>query len=186
MAKLYTGTGDRGETGLADGSRVPKDDLRVCACGAVDELNALIGMCRASCSSDTMQAKLQQVQNDLFVMGGVLASPTEGDTPATSGITAEHIRRLEEWIDQADRAVPPLRSFVLPAGCESACRLHHARTVCRRAERRIVGLIRSHAASERALVYLNRLSDLLFAWARQTNHDASVAETTWPDSKAES
>jgi len=113
-----------------------------------------------------------------------LASPAQRNPPGTSGIDAAPIRRLEEWIDQVDRVVPPWRSFVLPAGCESAGRLHHARTVCRRAERQVAGLVRAHTANEPALVFLNRLSDLLFAWARQANHDAGVAETTWPDSKS--
>ena len=178
MPKLYTKTGDKGRTDLPGGSRVPKDHPRVRACGAVDELNACIGLCRAVCSDDELASKTGQVQSELFVLGGDLAAP-EPAPHSPPRIEHEHVRRLETWIDQASAAAPPLAAFVLPAGCELACRLHLARTVCRRAEREVVSLTQADTVNEFALVYLNRLSDLLFACARLANHQAGATETTW-------
>ncbi|UCG32793.1 MAG: cob(I)yrinic acid a,c-diamide adenosyltransferase [Phycisphaerales bacterium] len=183
MAKLYTRTGDRGTTGLADGSRVPKDHPRVRAYGAVDELNALLGLCRAASGGDELRSKLGQIQEELFVLGGDLAAPHAAKKNDIPRVTAAQTQRLEEWIDDATEDVPPLRSFVLPGGCELACRFHHARTVCRAAERQAVTLANAETINDQAVVYLNRLGDLLFAWARQANHEAGHPETTWPAPK---
>ena len=179
MAKLYTRTGDRGTTGLADGSRVPKDHPRVRAYGAVDELNALLGLCHAACRNDELRSRLERIQDELFVLGGDLAAPHPGKKPDVPRVKAAQIQRLESWIDEAAEAVPALRSFILPGGCELACRFHHARTVCRAAERETVALAHAETINDQAVVYLNRLSDLLFAWARQANHETGHPETTW-------
>ena len=162
MSRIATGTGDKGDTGLFQGPRVPKDDARVEAYGAVDELNAVLGLVGShpDCRDG---AWLGRVQRELFVLGADLATPGSGGVR----ITAEHVRRLEGEIDALEDAQPPLRRFILPAGDELAARWHLARTVCRRAERRAVTAKRAAAdLSGDAIVYLNRLSDLLFLRAR--------------------
>ena len=179
MAKLYTKTGDSGRTGLFDGTRVGKDHPRVRAYGNVDELNALIGLCRSVDSDLSLDAELEQIQNDLFSLGAELATPRAATSGAPARVTEEQTTRLESWIDAASEATPPLGSFVLPAGTELACRMHHARTVCRRAERDAVSLSANEPIDPRVVVYLNRLSDLLFAWARLVNHRAGKTETIW-------
>lgn len=179
MARLYTKTGDKGETGLFDGSRVGKDHPRVQTYGDVDELNALIGLCRCVCHEEDLDAKLEHIQHDLFVVGADLATPEPKPSRSVRRISAADSARLESWIDQATEETPPLTAFILPAGAEPACRIHHARTVCRRAERRAVALSRNEPINERVIIYLNRLGDLLFAWARLANHRAGGAETAW-------
>lgn len=179
MAKLYTRTGDRGTTGLADGSRVSKDHPRVRAYGAVDELNALLGLCHAACRNDELRSRLAQIQDELFILGGDLAAPRPGKKSDVPRVTASQVQRLESWIDEAAKAVPALQFFILPGGCESACRFHHARTVCRAAERETVTLATTESINDQTVVYLNRLGDLLFAWARQANHEAGHPETVW-------
>ncbi len=178
--KLYTRTGDSGETSLFDGSRVPKDNARVSAYGELDELNALLGWCRCTPGTPEILSHLQVIQSDLFVLGAELATPPDSRNLTRLVLLgeAEH-RRLESWIDEAAGAVPPLRTFILPGGAELAARLHVARTCCRRAERTVVAL--SHLSSVRpdVIVYLNRLGDLLFAWARQANHDSGTADIPW-------
>jgi cob(I)alamin adenosyltransferase len=171
--KLYTRTGDAGTTSLADGTRVGKDDLRPEACGSLDELNAHLGLARSICRDEELSERLTTIQNELFSLGcdlglAVATSPQRKELQLTDA----SIRRLEHWIDQATEGVPPLEQFILPAGEELACRLHVARTVCRRAERRIVSLAAGSPVSEATLKYVNRLSDLLYAWARQVNHAA--------------
>jgi cob(I)alamin adenosyltransferase len=178
--KLYTRTGDAGETSLHDGRRVSKDDPRVVVCGEVDELNAMLGWCRAAAGAHPLEDRLETVQRLLFNLGAEVATPAR--TPASGRIpliAESHVRQLETWIDEATAAVSPLKHFVLPAGCEIACRLHLARTACRRAERALVRLVRSGEVRPQPLVFLNRLGDALFAWAREANHDANHAETVW-------
>ncbi len=175
--KLYTRTGDAGETSLFDGTRVAKDDPRVSAYGDVDELNALLGWCKCVADRTTLRTQIEQIQSDLFVLGAELASPEP--TTRIPTIAPEHIARLEGWIDESCATTPALRHFVLPGGTELAARLHVARTVSRRAERTVIHL--SHASPVRSdiVIYLNRLSDLLFAWARGANHEAGCEEPPW-------
>ena len=175
--RLYTKGGDRGETGLMDGSRVPKDHVRVWAYGEVDELNAAIGYAAATCDDEELLKRLRKVQEQLLVLGAELANPACDQSKP--GITDGEVGVLEEWIDAASETVQPLRQFVLPGGSELAARFHLARTICRRAERRIVTLSREQEVARVAIVYLNRLSDLLFAWARLANACANVPDIIW-------
>ncbi len=175
--KLYTKTGDDGSTGLIGGARVPKDDLRVAAYGEVDEANAAIGLAAVACSAGPIAAQLCVIQETLFTVGAELANP--GSRVKTPAVGAAHITQLERWIDEACAAVAPLENFVLPGGSEAAARLHLARTTCRRAERLTVTLARSQPVDALVIVYLNRLSDLLFAQARLANHLAGVPDVPW-------
>ncbi len=182
--KLYTKTGDSGETGLFDGSRVPKDHPRVCAYGAVDALNSFLGSARAVCTHDDLAAHLEQIQRELFDTGADLATPepaagAAAPPRAVPRISAAQVVQLEHWIDEACDALPPLRSFILPGGCELACRIHLARAACRDAERLVVALQHSDRINHHVLLYLNRLGDLLFAWARLANARANVPDTIW-------
>jgi cob(I)alamin adenosyltransferase len=163
MARIATGAGDKGETGLADGKRVPKDSARIRAYGAVDELNSALGLCLVA----RPDATLQRVQRELFDLGADLALAKGGPR-----ITKEHVARLDQELDALERALPPLKNFILPGGGEAAARLHVARTACRRAERELVALAGAEPVEPHALVYLNRLGDLLFLLARQANRDA--------------
>lgn len=176
--KLYTKTGDDGSTGLFGGARVQKNDCRVTAYGTVDETNAAIGLCAAVCTREETLSLLRQIQSDLFILGGELATAA-GATPKVA-IADDRIAQLERWIDEACADVPPLKTFVLPGGCELAARLHYGRTVCRRAERDVVSLTQKETVSSAVVIYLNRLSDLLFALARAANHRAGVADIPWP------
>ena len=178
--KLYTRTGDGGETSLHDGTRVPKDADRVEAFGTVDELNAALGLAAAACGDGAFLDRLRVVQHALFVAGSDLATPAgAARRDKVPTVTAEAIVQLETWIDEAAAAALPLRKFVLPGGSEAAARLHLARTVCRRAERVVLRLRRTEPVGESVVIYLNRLSDLLFAWARQANAEAGVADVEW-------
>lgn len=197
--KLYTKTGDDGTTGLHGAGRVLKSDVRVEAYGQVDELNSVIGWVRAALSSldassdapsAVLNTRLIAIQNDLFQIGAQLSTPGDRATPAAqaqvSGIGEQQIRSLEQWIDEAADQTPPIKVFVLPAGTEAATRLHIARGVCRRAERYLVAMIDTERIAagntipERIILrYLNRLSDLLFAWARWANHRAGVDDEPW-------
>jgi cob(I)alamin adenosyltransferase len=181
--KIYTKTGDAGETSLAGGNRVPKDDLRVAAYGDVDEANAAIGAARSAPPTDLADMLLAQVQRALFAIGGALASPEPAALRASHrakvAVTAEQIRALEHAIDDAEQALTPLKHFVLPAGAPKAAALHLARTACRRAERSTVHLAREQPVAAEILAYLNRLSDLLFVLARQANHQAGKPDVTW-------
>lgn len=178
--KIYTRTGDAGSTGLFGGPRVSKDDDRIEAYGTVDELNAHLGTVRCSGIDNDIDEQLSKIQSELFSIGAELASP-DPDQHQLRMITQEHISRLELWIDQHEAALPNLKSFILPAGVPAACFLHVSRGVCRRAERRVVTLARRHEAaiSEELMVYLNRLSDLLFVLSRVANHRAGVDDTPW-------
>ena len=178
--RLYTGVGDRGATALFDGTMVPKDDARVAVYGDVDELNAVVGVARAVGLPDDLDEMVVAVQRDLFAIGARLADPRSriSERVTKARIGAADVERLEAWIDRVDGALPPLRSFVLPGGCPAGAALHQARAVCRRAERRIVGL-GIDAVDPEILRYVNRLSDLLFALARAVNHRSRVAEIEW-------
>lgn len=175
--KLYTKHGDDGSTGLIGGTRVPKNNPRVAAYGDVDETNAAIGIVLAGCNDDQTVATLRRIQAELFVLGAELATPA-GEQPRFR-IGESHVKQLEQWIDAASAEVTPLRNFVLPCGTATAAGLHLARTVCRRAERAVVALAQMQPVGQWVIVYLNRLSDLLFALARQANKRANVADIPW-------
>ena len=178
--KIYTKTGDLGETSLLGGMRVPKDHLRVAAYGDVDETNAALGAVRPL-AERPLERLLFSIQKDLFASGAQLADPTHevAARRAKAAVTAAHVRRLEKAIDAREQRLPPLRSFVLPGGTPAAALLHQARTVCRRAERSVVTLAREADVDPRVIVYLNRLSDLVFVLARAENHRAGLAEDRW-------
>jgi cob(I)alamin adenosyltransferase len=177
--KLYTKTGDDGTTGLFGGGRVPKASARVDAYGTVDEANATIGVARAAKLDPAMDAVLARVQEDMFVVGAELACvPGKEAKLSMPLVGAADIERLEHAIDAAEEACAPLKSFVLPGGSPQAAALHVARTVARRAERAVLALPDVPARSE-VVIYLNRLSDLLFALARQANVVAGVADVPW-------
>ncbi|HET7220617.1 MAG TPA: cob(I)yrinic acid a,c-diamide adenosyltransferase [Vicinamibacterales bacterium] len=178
--KIYTKSGDGGETALLGGQRVSKSSPRVAAYGDVDELNAWLGLVRSTKPHDELAAMLDRMQRDLFAIGARLADPagTVAAKVAKTAVTSDDIVRLEQWIDTLEAELPPLRRFILAGGAASAAALHVARTVCRRAERSVVAL--GHDAVEpEILVYLNRLSDLLFVMARAANHREGVAESEW-------
>lgn len=178
LTRIYTGGGDKGETSLGDGARVAKDDLRVEAYGTVDEANAVIGLARLH-AEGAADAVLARIQNDLFDLGADLCTPEDGRRAAGAlRITAEQAARLESEIDTVNADLAPLNSFVLPGGTPLATTLHHARTVTRRAERLVVALARREAINPQAVIYLNRLSDLLFVLARQAN-DGGRADVLW-------
>jgi cob(I)alamin adenosyltransferase len=178
--KIYTKTGDTGETSLLGGARVPKDHVRVAAYGDVDETNAAIGSVRVLAEAP-LDRLLFGIQKDLFAIGARLADPTRQVVArrAKAAVTAAHVRRLERAIDAREDELAPLRCFVLPGGTPTASLLHQARTVCRRAERSVVTLAREAHVDPTILVYLNRLSDLLFVLARFENHRAGVDEPRW-------
>jgi cob(I)alamin adenosyltransferase len=179
---IYTRTGDTGTTGLFGGGRVPKDHPRVAAYGDVDELNATIGLARATPPSDLADPLLEAVQRDLFALGGHLATPDPAKVAKAlerATLSPERIREFEMVMDAADQELGPLRAFILPGGAPKAAALHLARTVCRRAERSIVRLAQDGEVPELFLVYVNRLSDLLFTLARLANHRAGVGDVTW-------
>ena len=180
--KIYTKTGDAGSTGLFGGGRVPKDDPRVEAYGDVDELNAVIGVARAAEPMPRIDEVLVAVQRDLFAIGALLATPDREKMAQhleKARIDDARIRDLERAIDDADAELEPLRSFIVPGGSTKAASLHVARTVCRRAERRVVRLQHEVELPPLAVIYLNRLSDLLFTLARLANRRAGTGEVTW-------
>jgi cob(I)alamin adenosyltransferase len=178
--KIYTRTGDSGETGLFDGRRVPKSDLRVDAYGEVDELNATLGLLLAEALDADVAEMLRSIQRDLFAVGGRLADPSGRIAHRVDKalLGKPQIDRLEEWIDRLDTELPPLRRFILPGGSRAGALLHQARTVCRRAERRIV-LLGAEAVDTDVLAYVNRLSDFLFVAARAVNRRAGADEIEW-------
>lgn len=175
--KIYTKTGDTGQTGLLGGKRVDKHHARVAAYGCIDELNAAIGWALVACRNPDLADALRRVQGDLFVMGAELA--TDDDAVPASALDAPAVERLEGWLDGAWGQVAEVRHFVLPGGGEFAARLHLTRTVCRRAERCVVELSRSGRVGEYAIPYLNRLGDLLFAYARLANRLEGIEEVVW-------
>jgi cob(I)alamin adenosyltransferase len=183
LTKIYTRGGDAGETSLGDGSRVSKLDPRIGAAGTVDELNALLGVVLAGSCPDDFQAVLTRVQNELFDLGADLSVPMEREDRLR--VTQEQVERLEDDCDHFNAELPELKSFVLPGGSELAARLHVARAVCRRAERDALAVARASAVNRRGLVYLNRLSDLLFILARAANAADGHEEPLWrPGSSA--
>lgn len=175
--KIYTRTGDAGETGLFDGTRVSKADARVATYGDVDELNAWLGLARASLEPP-LASMVEQIQRDLFALGARLADPSHriADRVTKAAISPDDVSRLEGWIDQLEQELPPLRRFILPGGSQAGAALHVARTVCRRAERAMVAL---GGVDAELLVYVNRLSDLLFVMARAANHSGGTPEVEW-------
>lgn len=179
--KIYTKTGDRGQTGLIGGTRVPKDHARVAAYGDVDELNAALGLAKAHARDADLVGLLREIQRDLFALGAQLADPTAqvGTRKAKAAITAGHIRRLEKAIDAREKGLPPLTHFILPGGAPLGASLHLARTICRRAERRVVTLARHEKVDARVSAYVNRLADLLFVLARFENHRSGEPEDRW-------
>lgn len=181
MSRIYTRKGDDGSTGLFGGARVSKADLRVEAYGEVDELNAVLGWAITVMTDPEIRTELSRIQSDLFALGAQLSDP--GHDPAASKaktrIDDARIAAFEHAIDRAEEETGPVRHFILPGGAPSAAALHLARTVCRRAERRVVSLAAKERVPSVVLVYLNRLSDLLFALARLANRRAGLADVPW-------
>ena len=174
--KIYTRTGDTGETSLFGGARVRKDDARIEAYGTIDELNSFLGIARASWPSSSLDGELHLIQSDLFDIGAHLASP---GTSRFDGPDPARVAALEQAIDAMESELAPLKSFILPGGSLAAAHLHVARTVCRRAERLVVALRDADEATKASLTYLNRLSDFLFVAARFANHKHGVSDVPW-------
>ncbi|HEY1758562.1 MAG TPA: cob(I)yrinic acid a,c-diamide adenosyltransferase [Bryobacteraceae bacterium] len=190
LNRIYTKGGDKGETSLVGGQRVPKDDPRIEAFGSVDELNAFVGLARVSCQeSERLQilaAILLRVQHELFNLGSILATRPEDVHPKQPRVTDAEVEQLEHEIDASNADLSPLRSFVLPGGTRVNAELHAARTICRRAERLLTGLARVEDVPGEAIRYLNRLSDALFVWSRWANHIQGAAEVLWEPNQAAS
>jgi len=180
--KIYTRTGDDGTTGLLGATRVPKHDARVEAYGCVDELNASLGVARALDTGELLAAELGALQEALFQVGAELATSDPRMLEKLARVTDADVAALEGVIDRLEADLPPLTRFVLPGGTPLAAQLHFARTVCRRAERRVTALAERESVEPRLVRWLNRLADLLFVMARWANRRAGVAETTWPGS----
>ncbi len=180
ITKVYTRSGDEGRTGLIGGQRVPKDDPRIEAYGSVDELNSALGVALASDLSERLEAEVKRIQNELFHLGADLATPADSrDSAAGPRIADRHVEALERLMDKLNEDLGPLQNFILPGGCPGAASLHLARTICRRAERRLVTLAARESVSPVALRYLNRLSDALFVMARYENHARGVTDVYW-------
>jgi cob(I)alamin adenosyltransferase len=180
--KIYTRTGDTGDTALFGGGRVPKDHPRVAAYGDVDELNSVIGLIRATEPVALFDPLLESIQRDLFSIGGHLATPDPERVRKAlekATLSPERVSEFERAMDEADHELQPLKAFVLPTGTPKASALHLGRTVCRRAERSVVHLAHESDVPELFVVYLNRLSDLLFTLARLANSRAGVSDATW-------
>lgn len=180
--KIYTRTGDHGETALFGGGRVSKDHPRVAAYGAVDELNSVLGWALNEIAPGPTAERLARVQHDLFTLGAELATPPARERrrrPDTPPLPAARVAEMERWMDEMDAELPPLDRFVLPGGARGAAALHVARTVCRRAERAVVSLAAAEAVDDVVLTYLNRLSDLLFVCARMENARAGRPDVPW-------
>ena len=180
--KIYTRTGDGGETGLFGGGRVPKDHPRVEAYGTVDELSSSLGNALSALSAPDSEERLTRIQEDLFAIGATLATPPAREgrkRPEVPALPVERIAEMEAWMDEADAALPPLSHFILPGGSPGAAALHVSRAVCRRAERTVVRLAREEDVDEGIVRYLNRLADLLFVLARVENAAAGVPDVQW-------
>jgi len=188
LNRIYTKTGDRGETHLAGGQRVAKDSLRIECYGTVDELNAFVGMACVSANEavPSLATILRRVQHELFNLGSILATRPEDVHPKQARITPVEIEQLEREIDQANAELAPLRSFVLPGGSRLNTELHACRTICRRAERAAVRLAREEQIPPEAIQYLNRLGDAFFVWSRWANHVLGIAEVLWEPNQAAS
>jgi cob(I)alamin adenosyltransferase len=184
MGRIYTKTGDEGMTGLFGGGRVAKDDERVEAYGEVDELNAALGLARSLGCGEELDPFLEQLQQQLFTVGAVLATPrASAAAEHIPQIRPEWIQRMETQMDALDQQLPALTQFVLPGGVPGASALHLARTICRRAERRVAPLQRTGYAPPEVLIFLNRLSDLLFMMARRCNQQKGKEDVRWVPSK---
>ena len=182
--KIYTKTGDGGETSLFGGTRVSKDDARIEAYGCVDELNSCLGSVRSVQPSGELEGILLEVQNDLFVLGADLATPHGKPNASVPRVGVSDADRLEHHIDRLEESLEPLKTFILPGGGPVAAQLHQARTVCRRAERLVVKLSKNQSIGDAPLIYLNRLSDLLFVMARFANLQARTPEIPWRHGRA--
>ncbi len=178
LSKIVTRTGDAGETGLGDGSRVPKDAPRIEAIGTVDELNSVLGVLLAEALPQTVATCLTDVQHDLFDLGGELS------IPGYVAVTETHVTRVENAVETFNADLAPLKEFILPGGTRAAALAHVARTVCRRAERTLIRLAATEAVSERSRIYLNRLSDLLFVLSRVLNHAGGRPDVLWQKDRA--
>lgn len=184
ITKVYTRTGDDGSTGLGGGQRVPKDGRRVEAYGTVDELNSSLGLARAAGLAPRLDSALASIQNELFHLGSDLCILEEDKKKyAVPQIEARHVEALEKLMDELSQGLPYLENFILPGGCEGAARLHLSRTICRRAERDVLRLMREESIGAQVLPYLNRLSDALFVMARFENVAQGVGDVFW-DSRA--
>ena len=179
--KIYTRTGDKGETALFGGGRVSKSHPRVTAYGTVDELNSALGVALGQIADEELRVRLAPVQHDLFAIGAHLATPQEGrgKRPVTPDLPQGRIEEMERWMDEAESELAPLREFILPGGVPGAAFLHFVRTVCRRAERYVVALAQEEAVADDVIRYLNRLSDLLFVFARLENARAGAKDIVW-------
>jgi cob(I)alamin adenosyltransferase len=177
LTRIYTGGGDAGETSLGDGARVSKLDLRIAAFGTVDEVNSAVGLVLAAGCPEEVRGVLARVQNELFDLGADLSVPPERE--GRLRVTDDQVEALERDCDRFNEDLPELKSFVLPGGAETAARLHLARTICRRGERATIAASREHDLNPAALVYLNRLSDLLFILARYVNAAEAREEPLW-------
>jgi cob(I)alamin adenosyltransferase len=187
--RVYTRTGDAGETGLAGGQRVAKDSARIEAYGTVDELNSFLGAARVTAQELGLSefcGILLRVQHELFNLGSILATLPADVHPRQARVTDQEIGRLEAEMDRMNEGLPALRSFVLPGGSRLNAELHVCRTVCRRAERRLVSLTRVEQVPPEAVRYLNRLSDALFVWSRWSSMQSGAAETLWEPNRAAS
>jgi cob(I)alamin adenosyltransferase len=192
--RVYTRTGDQGETGLAGGQRVPKDGPRIEAYGTVDELNSFVGLARVTATEiagqeprmAVLSAIMLRVQHELFNLGSVLATMPEDVHPKQARVTDAEVARLELEMDRMNEDLPPLRSFILPGGSRLNAELHAGRTVCRRAERCLVALGRAESVPPEAVRYLNRLSDALFVWSRWASHVTGTPETLWQPNQSAS
>lgn len=181
--KIYTKTGDRGETALFGGERVPKDAMRIEAYGSVDELNSLLGVIQSAGPDKALASIIQKLQNQLFELGADLATPIAHHSPLIPRIKLSHAKAMEKFIDRLESELPPLKSFILPGGGVIASHLHLARTVCRRAERTVVRLSRNEDIGDAVIVYLNRLSDLLFVMARYAAVKSGTGEVKWESAR---
>jgi cob(I)alamin adenosyltransferase len=178
--RIYTRQGDQGQTTLFDGTRVGKDHLRLATYGTVDELNSWLGLAASTCRHESLRQLLNDLQHQLFDLGADLATPLDSpNSRLVHRIQPHHAAEMEKHIDLATAELPPLKQFILPGGSPLASQLHIARTVCRRAERHLVELMRHEQTGEAPLIYLNRLSDLLFVLARLANKLDGHAETHW-------
>jgi cob(I)alamin adenosyltransferase len=190
LNRIYTKGGDTGDTSLVGGQRVAKDDPRIEAYGAVDELNAFTGLACVSCAEDArltaLASVLRRVQHELFNLGSILATRPEDVHPKQARVTDAEVEQLEREIDDMNADLPSLRSFVLPGGTRLNAELHAARTICRRAERLLVALTRREPVPPEAVRYLNRLSDAFFVWSRWASHVLGVAEVLWKPNEASS
>jgi cob(I)alamin adenosyltransferase len=177
LSKIITRTGDGGETGLGDGSRVRKDNPRVAALGEIDELNSALGVLLAEPLADKIRSDLQSIQHDLFDLGGDVS------IPGRSTVTSGQAERLETLVDEMNSGLPRLKEFILPGGTRAAALAHLARAVCRRAERALVALASSEDVAEAGRIYLNRLSDFLFVLGRVLNRDGGSGDVLWQQGK---